>query len=468
MPAVTAVRAVETGDRARTAWTDADRAWASRAAAEVVGEAAAPDVFIGRRAELALERLAERKHAVARLARAWRWRPWVGTLLVLAAFVLGAAADAIGGAQRINILYSPVAPLVAWNLAVYVALAAGYVLHYGDTGTPGPFRRLVTLAAGGLRRAGRARDEGVTEALAAFARDWRRRATPMYAARTARILHFAAATFAVGTLAGLYVRGLGLEYRATWESTFLEPATVRALVAFFYAPGAWVTGVPVPDVAHVAAIRAPESENAAPWLHLMAATLACIVIVPRMLLAIATAGVERYRARHLVDDLDDPYFERLRRGFHPGPLTVDVVPYSYTPSAQAVPVIESLAGRVLGGNVAVALAPTVAYGEEDAPLLALRGSAAALRIALFNATATPEREAHGRFLAALARSGGTWIALVDEAAQNARVDDAARREGRRALWRELAAEAGMAPVFVDLDAPDLAAAEGALDAALAG
>ena len=48
------------------------------------------------------------------------------------------------------------------------------------------------------------------------------------------------------------MRGLALEYRATWQSTFLEPAAVRAVVAAFYAPGAWVTQLAVPDVAQVA------------------------------------------------------------------------------------------------------------------------------------------------------------------------------------------------------------------------
>ncbi|MFO1414861.1 MAG: DUF2868 domain-containing protein [Burkholderiales bacterium] len=463
--AVTAVRAVETADRTRSAWTDADRAWASRAAAETVGAAAPVPAFIARRATLALERLRERKHPVARLAHAWRWRPWVGTLLVLAAFIAGAATNAIGHEQRINVLYSPVAPIVLWNLVVYVLLAAGYVVRYGDAGAPGPLRRIVARAAGGLRGTRGHRDEATAEALLAFVTDWRRRATSLYAARAARVLHFAAAAFAAGTLAGLYVRGLGLEYRATWESTFLEPATVRAILAVVYAPGAWVMPTPVPDVAQVAAIRAPASENAAPWLHLMAATLMVVVIVPRLLLALLTAGLERHRAHHLVDDFADPYFQRLLRGFHEGPLTVVTVPYSFTPPDAATQALTALFGRTLGGNVDIDLAPAVGYGDEDAPLPA-PSAAGALRVALFNATATPEREAHGRFLQAVATTPGPWIAVVDEAAFNARLDDPARLEARRALWRALAADARLPVVFVDLAQPDLADAEGALDAAL--
>jgi hypothetical protein len=39
---VTAVRVIETDEAARVNWSDVDRAWASRAAAEVVGERATP------------------------------------------------------------------------------------------------------------------------------------------------------------------------------------------------------------------------------------------------------------------------------------------------------------------------------------------------------------------------------------------------------------------------------------------
>jgi len=458
--AVTAVRAVETTDRARAVLTDADRAWASRAAAEVVGASAAPDSFVGRRALLALERLAERKHRVARLASAWRWRPWVGAAVIVAAFVVGVAADEIGGAKRVNILYSPVAPLVLWNVVVYALLAARFVVRYGEAAGPGPIERMLVRLAGGLRSAGRRNDE----ALVAFTQAWTAAAASTYAVRAARILHFAAAALALGVVAGLYVRGLGLEYRATWESTFLDPSAVRSLVAVFYAPGALVTGIAVPGVAHVAAIRAPDSENAAAWLHLMAATLAVVVVLPRVLLALAAAAVERYRGAHLCDDLDDPYFQRLLRGFQSGPVAVDVVPYSFALPAPGMASLDKLLARALGASVTTRLAPAVAYGDEEAMPELRSGSTV---VALFNAAATPEREAQGRFLANLADARRSLVVVVDEAAVNERWGgDPARRDARRELWREFARGAAHALVFVDLANPDLDAAEAAFDAAL--
>jgi hypothetical protein len=158
---------------------------------------------------------------------------------------------------------------------------------------------------------------------------------------------------ALGVIAGLYARGLGLEYRATWESTFLEPPTVRAMLATFFAPGAFVTGIAIPDVARIAAIRWPASENAATWLHLMAATLAVVVIGPRLLLALSMSAIERYRRAHLVDDLADPYFQRMLRGFTQGPMSVTVRPLQLFAGRGFREALQSLLARALGDRVAV-------------------------------------------------------------------------------------------------------------------
>jgi len=469
--AVTAVKAVETADRERAVWTDADRAWASRAAAQVEGDSATPAVFLARRAQLALERIGARSPALARVVRAAHWRPWVGAVLVAAALVAGVASDRVGDAQRINILAPPVLGVLLWNLAVYVALAAGYVVHYGDATAAGPLRRAVARLAGGLGGVRATRTDPMTQAIAAFARDWSEQAAPLYAARAARVLHLAAAAFALGIIGSLYVRGLAFEYRATWESTFLDGATVRSLVAFFYAPGALVSGIAVPDAAHIAAIRAPASENAARWLHLVAATLAVGVIAPRLLLALGMRMVERYRAARVGGDFHAPYFARLLRDFDEGPVAVHVVPYSFSVTPAAAAALETLLARALGAGATLAIAVPVAYGDEEAMPADMEHAGRGPVVALFNATATPEHETHGRFLAALTAAAGDrpLLVIVDEAAFNARWrDDQARREARRRLWRDACAEVRLAPVFVDLAAPDLAAAEEAVDAALAG
>lgn len=465
---VVAVRAIETADGGRAQWSDDDRAWASRAAAEVVGAEATPQAFLARRAALVVEKLGTRQPAFARAVRALRWRPWVGLTIAFAAFALGIFVDQIDRSQRINILAPPVLGLAVWNLAVYLVMLAGYVIRYGDKAEPGPFRRAVAQLAG---RWSRPRRSGVLSGtIVNFGEDWSRLAAGLYAMRAARILHCAAAALAAGVIVGLYMRGIAFEYRASWQSTFLDASTVRSIVAIAYAAGAMVTGIEVPSVDAVAAIRAPQSQNAATWIHLMAATMLVLVIVPRALLALACGIVERHRAMRMALPLDEPYFQRLLRSYRGGASRVRVIPYSYTPDPQAVTGIEAVVARAFGGGANLTLTAPVAYGADEAFVGDGASLAGTTLIVLFSATATPEHETHGAFLSALSRqraAAEALFALVDESAFVQRWRGSPDRiADRRAAWRQVIGDADVHAIFIDLIAPDLAATETAVDAAL--
>lgn len=458
----TAARAVETADRDRVLWSDADREWASRAAAAIVGERASAEEFLGRRAQLVLERVGTRQPAVTRTVRGIRWRPWVGVVTVIAAFVLGVLIDRIGGGSSINLLAPPVFAIVAWNLVVYVwLLVRPLVLRRGAAGPVRSFLIRIASVRGGNGDTNRT--DAATAArrtvLAALPREWARVAAPLYASRAARVLHLAAAATALGLIAGLYVRGLAFEYRASWESTFLGAEQVHALLAVTHAPGSWLTGIPVPDVAAIEAIRAPASENAAIWMHLMAGTVAAVVIVPRLVLALVAGLVERRRAKNVALPLDEPYYRRLVAGWVDEPARVRVIPYSYTLEPEARAGLEAIVARAYG-NAEATIEEPVAWGDDWVSPDAAGQPQTVLP--LFSLTATPEGDAHGAFLAA----SGTSVALVDESAFLARWgDDAQRRDDRRAAWRELLEAHASVPVFVDLADPDLASAEAQLAAA---
>ena len=465
---VVAVRAVETAENARDLWGDEDRAWASRAAAEVVGAGASPDTFLARRAMLAIEKLGAQHPAFPRAVNALRWRGWVGSLIVALAFAFGFFLDQVDRAQRVNILAPPVLGLLIWNAVVYIIIVAGYVVRYGDGSKPGPLRGAVARFASGSWRP--RRSGAIRESVVRFVDDWAHRSASLYGMRAARILHMAAAALALGVIAGLYVRGIAFEYRANWESTFLEAPAVRTIVALLYAPGAFLTGIPLPAADAVAAIRSPAGENAARWLHLIAATLVMIVIVPRLLLALMTGLVERYRAQHLPLPLDEPYFQRLLRGYRGGSARVRVIPFSYTPAPAAIAGLEAIIARSFGGTAAIVVTAPVGYDADD--LFPTVASASGWTVvALFSAAATPEREVHGAFLAALIErfaDAESLLAIVDEGPWTARwKNDGARIADRRASWRELGDTAHVPMVFVDLSAPDLVAAAGAVDDAIA-
>ena len=474
---VVLVRAVESTEAGRALWSDEDRAWASRAAAEVVGAGAPLERFVARRASLAIERLSGAHAEIGRALRAATWRPWVGTALVLAALAASFAVDRIGTPQRVNVLAFPLLAVLAWNLLVYAAI----VLHgmWGALRRNGPALGPIAGAVARLARgvpaladaAGDARIGGV---LAAFAQDWARAASRLHAARIASVLHRSAFAFALGAIIGLYVRGLVLEYRAGWESTFLDAETVRTVLGLVLGPAATVTGIELPDAAGLDAMRfgaAGTGENAAPWIHLYAVTIALVVLVPRALLAFGTGWSARRLARNLPMPLGDVYFQRLARQISGDAARVHVVPYGYQLSPQATLGLEAALRRVFGTRAEVSIAPGVAWGGEDAmPDGLIPKAPLALAVALFNFSATPEPENHGTFLAALAVAlGGAspLVALADESGFRARFPaESVRLVKRREGWRALAEAQGVTPLFADLEHPELPVVEGDLNAAI--
>ena len=473
------VRAYETApaNQAGHGWTEDDRAWATQAALRAEGEGSKPDDFIARRARLAAERIFARDRDAALVSSALTWRAWIGWALVLLAFAAGVATDAIGPAQRINVLAPPLIAVLGWNLAVYAAIVARALARLAGTGAkrPGPFARGIAHAAGAAASSGRM--EAWTPLLAGFARDWAAAGAALTAARIARVLHSAAAAFAAGALSGMYLRGFALEYRAVWESTFLDASSVHAILSAVLEPAAAITGIALPDQVALAAIRSSVSprENAAPWIHLYGMTIVLYVLVPRALMALAQFFAERRLTRHFPLSIGDAYFQSLARAQRGEAAKVRVLPYSYRLEARAQGGLKALFARVLGAGTEVVVLPAVPFGGEDAhdPSAAF-AAPVALVAALFSLAATPERENHGAFAAALRAQLPPSVpiaALVDESAFRQRfgaddASDAGRRDERRAAWQRVLAEAGCAAVFVDLEGEESAGAERDLRAAL--
>ena len=117
---VSLVRAIETTDVERALWSDADRAAASRLAAETAGAGASVDRFLAERAAQVLKRIAKRHPKVQTLVRTKAKRAWLMPVVGIVAFGIGALGADIGPSQRINLLAPPVLLLLAWNLGVYV------------------------------------------------------------------------------------------------------------------------------------------------------------------------------------------------------------------------------------------------------------------------------------------------------------------------------------------------------------
>ncbi len=465
------IRAFETAP-ATPQWDEEDREWASRSAAQIEGEKASAEAFVARRAGLAAERLASRVPAVAHTLAAVVWRPWAGWLVVAAAFLAGVLLDAVSAEQRINILAPPLLAVLLWNALVYLLLVFRRLIFRPPPARP--MQRLVARLIHGLPKSLLKADAGGP--LAVFVRQWLQASAGLSNTRMMAVLHFAAAAFAVGALAGLYTRGLAFEYLAGWESTFLSVDTVSRLLQAVLGPASFLTGIALPDASRLASIRLPagSGENAAGWIHLYAVTLLLAVVVPRALLGFLAALRARQLAADLPIALDDGYFQNLRRRHSGTAAQVQVIPYSYQPTTGSTGGVSRLVQQIYGAETKVAVAPTVALGGEDHLGARLAGAGpVTATIALFSLAATPEVENHGAFVAALDAAlpaQAVVIALVDESAFLRRFGaDSQRLAERRAIWRRiLASRVDIEPVFAALEDEDLSEASRKLAEVVAG
>ncbi len=271
--------------------------------------------------------------------------------------------------------------------------------------------------------------------------------------------------------------------RAAWCSTIAShgkaPSCPRrrlhAWLTTLLGPAATLAGIALPDAVGFEELQAAHASAvpgapAASWIHVLAITLAGFVVLPRGLLALFAARRASRLARRFVLPLADPYFQRLLQQQRADIARVYVLPYAQTPSAQAALGLRALLAPLLGEAMQLRIAPTLAFGAEDDVGLGVPADTT-LAIALFDLTATPEAENHGRFIERLAASAppaATTIVLIDEAGFVRRFGAASDRVAqRREAWRRLAARMSAEPAFADLEASLVAAGARAIRAALA-
>jgi hypothetical protein len=456
-------------------WTPEDRTWATRLAQQSPAAKAAAPLFSGERARHALQRLLPRDPAAARALARRLWRPAWWLAAAGLGLLLGLLADTIGTSQRINLLAPPVWAVLLWNLLVYAGMLFALLMpkHWPHRVRAALSRRLAASGSG----------QG-NAVLVAFQSHWARVSAPLLSSRAACLLHIAAAALALGLIGSLYVRGLVLDYRAGWQSTFLDVDQVRSSLALLLSPATLFTGINVPDVATLQALRSgPESlvvaspsASAAPWIHLYAAMLLLFVLLPRTVLAVMAALRAWHLSKRLPLPLHEPYFQRLVRAQHGGAAQVRVQPHGAAPSAAAVAGLRRVLVTALGEPLGLQVAAATAYGEElaesNANANANAGNAAdatTLCLLLVDLATTPEADTHGRFIQAQ-RSAAPAVQMLlcaDEAALRARFASLpARLAERRTAWRGFAAAQGIGFVSVDLLQPDLPSAEAALQSAL--
>ena len=469
------VRAVELEDRDATLLTREDRRQADAHARSMSSRfkgKKAQERFLAERADFAASRLTTRHKGLADLLQRSRWPAWLGVAVPLVALAAGLLASEFGTGKRLDLLAVPLLGTILWNVAVYLAIlfSAPFKKRESD-----PFTRALVWL-GSLGRRDETQGTAIDRAAAAFRARWTAATAPLAVARASRSLHLGAALFALGLIGGIYIRALVIEYRAGWESTFLGPEAVHTLLSAVLGPASAVTGVAIPPLEEIAAMRWTGAEtggvNAGPWIHLYTATVIGIVVIPRLLLAL-WQGLKGWRIAHNFPHAgrEDFYVRRLLRASGAAPGRARVTPYAYTPGEETRRRLTDALRAVLGDGAQVRFDDPVAYGAEDN-----WGDTASFdpeddyHLLFFSLSATPEDENHGVIAGQLAtregqRGKGTIVgALVDESPYRAHFAGQAgldeRVETRLEAWRKVLGDAGLYPLGVDLSqAPDGSLAE---------
>jgi hypothetical protein len=482
------VKAIEETEGTEFLIPEADRKAAAREARRDAGASASADEstenaalprraqrMLAARADVLLAPVIGRHPFIESVSKLASGPTSIGWALVALSVLFGGALSALDGRGRIDLLSLPLLGVVAWNLLVYAAVVWSWLRSTSKKRAP---RRLLPalvtqrILASVKRFVDRSANFNapLAEALDRFTREWSEVAKPLLLARASRVFHLCAAAAGIGLIAGLYLRAITLDYSAGWQSTFLDADDVHTLLSIVYGPASAVTGIGIPDVSRIAAIRWHDGiggERAANWIHLLTATIVLFVVLPRLaLVLLGTMTVWRWSLHAALPPSLTAYFMKTFGG--DGVLVhtaVTVIPYAYDPSQASVNALRRLLVGALGGEAAIDVRLPVQYGDEETALRSIRESRGpdAMLVLLLNLAATPEDENHGVVIAgALKRRETTkasekLLVLVDEGPYAGRMGAIGgaheRLAERRRSWQAFTQKHGLKPHFVNLAAP---------------
>ncbi|MET3135570.1 hypothetical protein AAKU55_005882 [Oxalobacteraceae bacterium GrIS 1.11] len=449
---VVLVRAIETADEKREVLSEDDRLYASRSAKELAQwqasehkSAVTADHFLQQRSEQILKRIAERTPSFSPFIR--RHNVWLTFSLFMPALalLLGAGLDRITDPHRVDLLSAPLLLTIGWNLLVYAAMLIWACLPLSKMGrTKTALLRKLSV---GRQLLPRKLPHALSAGLLSFMAQWAQLSTNLTAARLGRAIHLSAAMFAVGAVLSLYARGFLSQYVAGWESTFFDARQVHAILSVLFLPAVALFHLQEFSITDIEALRfglVPILTGGARWVHLYAASIFLLVVLPRLALAsFANWRVKKLSARFPLD-LEQPYFRKFEQAAGGAGGIVRVLPYSFTVDEARDKGLLVYATSLFGEPLRLMLRPSIDYGVEAQDALRdvkLDDRDVITTLVLFNLSATPEKENHGAFLDYLARHSAHGIkVLVDESAYLERIGSQAggklRMLERIALWQQ--------------------------------
>ncbi|RPH85785.1 MAG: hypothetical protein EHM88_00005 [Candidatus Rokuibacteriota bacterium] len=445
------VQAVEDTDQDGVLLASRTRAAATRRAFDDGARSTDDMARLRTRASLLRDDLLREAPALGRVLAPPRARGLLVLATIGVAAGTGALTNLLGPERHVSVLAFPLAGILLWNLAVYAALivraigctAAGLrraVPAPGRLALPGRWLEGAWLAAFGRRLGGSTRSVAMIDAIRRFQRLWLPAAAPLIAARARVVLHLAALAMALGAVAGMYVSGIAFEYRATWESTWLEAPAVQRYLDLVLGPAARVLDRPVPDVAP---LRGPAGEgSAAPWIHLWGTTLGLFVLVPRAALALLDTLSAARLSRSLPVDVDADYTRRALQSGRGAATLVEIVYYSCAPDTGLRERLHARLQEEVGARAVIHDGARLEYGDgPERVRLPEAPSRSGVLVLVFPLAQTPEPEVHGELVERLRErlDGAGWqlLAVLETATYRQRAGSDDRVRERRATWDRL-------------------------------
>ena len=399
------------------------------------------------------------------LTQCWsRSMPQVPAWMVaVPALMVGLLINGLGASQRVNLLNFPLLLLLVWNILIYLGTALLQAF-------PGSLaRNWLDLPAQGISTFTSRWEPPVEphpKGLDSSTVRWMQEATQRFVSagwqetrhlwiqRLRQGLHLGAACMALGIVLGLYIRGLALDYQATWESTFLSASQVHSLLQVLLGPAAWLLHYPFPTLSDLALLQAPQHGPAAMWIHLWAVTSLAVIVVPRSLMA----WLGQRSLKHALDNfslpLHEPYYMHLLAPDRGQGQHVIILPYSYQPSPKTTAFLEKCFLDLFGNLSTLHWQPPVPFGQ-NMPTWPQPTTPTQTVVVIFNAGQTPEWEVQGEWLHLLQTerpgmaSGSRLLMILDEEPYRQTVDQT-RLDERRQTWQRLAQQYHLTLVPLDV------------------
>ncbi len=370
--------------------------------------------------------------------------------VAIPALLAGLLINGLGESQRVNLLNFPLLIMLLWNGWTYLSSALIPLFN-----SKGKTIRLDICASWLAQLLGNQKprswpignisDPAVTswvqESTKRFTELWWPHVRPVWTNRLRQLLHLGAVCVAIGMIFGMYIRGLALDYQATWESTFLSVNQVHGILHILLGPAAGLLQYTFPNISELASLQAPQHGPAAQWIHMWAVTIFTAIVIPRSIMVWMNQRSLNKVQQSFVIPLDDPYYAHLLAADRGHGIQVDILPYSYHPSPQAKNFLDLGLLDLFGNLVSIRWHQPIPFGQEFSNPAEVSTN---LRtsVVIFNGGQTPEGEVQGEWLHSMqtqmnsAKARSRLLILLDEEPYSQAIDENRVME-RRQAWQRL-------------------------------